>query len=197
MRLVGRVRDENLYGRWNMMKQRCLNPNSHKYSNYGARGIKVCDEWMEYRNFKKWSLESGFEEHLTIDRIDANGNYEPSNCRWANYKEQANNKRNNRLVIFEDKEYTLAELSDKAGIKSGTISLRLDKGMIPEKAVYTSLNYDYIKVEMGGERHNLKKWCEKLNLPYKTIHIRIKRGWSIERALETPVRHIRKIDVST
>lgn len=194
---MSRVRDENLYGRWNMVKQRCLNPNNNKYKDYGDRGIKVCDEWMEYRTFKKWSLESGFEEHLTLERIDTNGNYEPGNCKWANYKEQANNKRNNRLVIFENKEYTLAELSDKAGIKSGTLSLRLDKGMTPEKAVYTSLNYDYVNVEIDGEKHNLKKWCEKLNLPYKTIHIRIKRGWSIERALETPVRNIRKTDVST
>jgi len=185
---VSRVRDENLYGRWNGMKQRCSNPNSHKYSNYGARGIKVCDEWMEYRVFKKWSLENGFEEHLTIDRIDTNGDYESSNCRWTNYKEQANNKRNNRLVVYEDEEYTLAELSDKTGIKSATLSIRLDKGMTPEEAVYTPLNYYRVNVEMNGEKHNLKKWCEKLNLPYKTINTRIKRGWDPIRALNTKIR---------
>lgn len=185
---MSRVRDEKLYGRWNMMKQRCFNPNNHKYKDYGARGIKVCDEWMDYHTFKKWSLENGFEEHLTIERIDTDGDYEPNNCKWASYKEQANNRRNNRLIIFEGKEYTLAELSDKTGLESETIAIRLSEGMTPEEAVYKKLNYDYVMVEINGEKNHLKKWCEILKLPYKTIHARIKRGWEPKRALSTPVR---------
>lgn len=185
---MSRVRDENLYGRWNMMKQRCFNPNNNKYKNYGGRGIKVCEEWLDYHAFKKWSLENGFEEHLTIDRINTNGDYEPSNCRWTDYKEQANNKRDNRMIVFEGKEYTLAELSYLTGIEHATLSLRLSKGMTPEEAVYKTLNYDYVFIEMDGEKHHLKKWCEILNLPYKTIHARIKRGWEPERALSTPIR---------
>lgn len=171
-----------------MMKQRCSNPNNHKYKDYGARGIKVCDEWMDYHTFKKWSLENGFEEHLSLDRIDTNGNYEPRNCRWVDYKVQANNKRNNRIIVFEGEEYTLAELSDKTGIKDVTLALRLDNGATPEEAVYTTLNYDYVIIEMDGEKHHLKKWCEILNLPYKTIHTRIKRGWEPIKALKTPLR---------
>lgn len=170
------------------MKQRCFNPNNHKYKDYGARGITVCDEWMDYHIFKKWSFENGFEEHLSLDRIDTNGNYEPSNCRWVDYKKQANNKRNNRLIVFEGEEYTLAELSDKTGLEHSTLALRLDKGMTPEEAVYKTLNYDYIFVEMNGEKHHLKKWCRILDLPYKTIHARIKRGWEPKKALNTPVR---------
>lgn len=89
---------ERLYHVWQSMKQRCYNPRNHAYSNYGGRGITVCDEWLhDYDSFKRWALFTGYDPNAqygecTLDRIDFDGNYEPSNCRWTNQTVQQNNK---------------------------------------------------------------------------------------------------------
>ena len=80
------------------MKRRCNSPVSEKYPIYGGRGITYCDEWEKFEPFHQWAKESGYQDRLTIDRIDVNGNYEPSNCRWATWKQQANNKRNTEKI---------------------------------------------------------------------------------------------------
>ena len=89
----------SLYSRWSGIKSRCFNKNELAYKNYGGRGISICEEWKNnYKAFKKWAYENGYEEHLTIDRIDNDGNYEPNNCRWVNMSTQIQNRRNVKLT---------------------------------------------------------------------------------------------------
>ena len=100
------TRINKLYSVWDGMKQRCCNPNHSAYQWYGAKGVKVCEEWeSSFVTFNDWALTSGYQEGLSIDRINPFGNYEPSNCRWATSSEQAHNKRNSKKNILLREEY--------------------------------------------------------------------------------------------
>lgn len=123
-----------LYKIWDAMKRRCYNSKHIYFKNYGGRGIKICDEWLnDFYAFKKWSLSNGYEATLTIDRINNNGNYEPSNCRWVTNKENCNNTRTNRLITINGITKTLQQWADECGIYSGTIRERLRRGWSDEK----------------------------------------------------------------
>jgi hypothetical protein len=100
----GRVR---LYSIWRGMKDRCEKEYATKYDYYGGRGIKVCQEWHDYKVFREWSLAHGYNDSLTIDRIDSNGDYTPNNCQWVTRKEQANNTRQVIHIPYKNKTYTL------------------------------------------------------------------------------------------
>lgn len=128
--------DSAEYKVWQGMQQRCNNDNDHSYCNYGGRGITVCERWLH--SFENFLSDMGFKpssEH-SIDRIDNNGNYEPGNCRWATKEEQANNRRNNVMCIYNGKEYTASQLAREYGININTFYSRLSAGM----SVYEALN---------------------------------------------------------
>ena len=138
--------DSVLYSRlltiWTNMHRRCENPTDSHYKYYGEQGIKVCDEWFDWDNFKYWALHNGYRDDLTIDRIDNDGNYEPDNCRWATLIEQANNKHNNVHITYR------------------------------------------------GETHTIPEWSRILDIPYKTLHARLRRtdsNFTLEEAMTLPV----------
>ncbi len=120
--------EKRLYQIWADMKRRCYTKYRENYKYYGARGIEVCDEWKNnFESFKEWALANGYKEHLTIDRIDVNGNYEAQNCRWCTVAEQNNNKRTNKVLEFEGERHTISEWSRITGIDKSTINKRVFK----------------------------------------------------------------------
>lgn len=123
-----------LYHIWQSMKQRCCDKNVKEYALYGARGIGICEEWLTFENFYKWA-SSGYESKLTIDRIDNNGNYEPSNCRWATVADQNRNKRNNHIICIHGEKKCLSDWSRDLNIPKSTIINRLNRGMPCEDAL--------------------------------------------------------------
>ena len=139
-----------LYGIWKSIRERCNTKTCRIYKNYGGRGISICKEWDDFKVFREWSLLNGYNDELTIDRIDVNGNYEPSNCRWATYKQQANNKRTNHNITYKGETKTLTEWADYTGIKVGTIWMRLKKGWSVDRALTEKVHvYD-----RNGETNN-------------------------------------------
>lgn len=110
------------------IKRRCSSPGEKAYRNYGGRGIKLCDEWLSFANFKEWAYSNGYKEGLWIERIDNEKGYSPDNCRWATPKEQGNNKRTNVLITIVGVTKTASEWADYSGIKVATIYRRLELG---------------------------------------------------------------------
>lgn len=93
----------SFYNSWQNMKSRCLNPNNPKYKRYGGRGIKICEDWKNIYNFSNWALNNGWKDGLTLDRIDNNGNYEPSNCRWVSSSENSRKKSTTKIDMITAK----------------------------------------------------------------------------------------------
>lgn len=121
-----------LYNIYSDIKKRCYNSNFKFYQYYGGRGIKVCNEWFGengFINFYNWAMNNGYSDDLSIDRIDVNGNYEPSNCRWATMKEQNNNKINSHFVTINGITKTIGEWADISGLSFSVIRSRVIKGL--------------------------------------------------------------------
>lgn len=128
--------NSRLYTIWNAMKKRCYLKSHIHYSSYGGRGIMVCEEWKkDFMNFYNWAMSNGYKDDLTIDRINPNGNYEPKNCRWITHKQQSNNKRNNHLVEYKGKKYTISQLAEEKNIKYDILLYRINKGWELEDAI--------------------------------------------------------------
>lgn len=134
-----------LYNIWCGIRNRCSLPSTSCYKYYGARGIKVCEEWNDFPVFMEWALSHGYADNLTIDRIDIDGNYCPENCRWITIQEQQRNKRSNHYIEFNGERKTLKEWADSIGIHHVSLLERLER--------WDSLE-DALTIPKGGKQ----KW---------------------------------------
>jgi hypothetical protein len=133
-----------LYTVWRSMIERCRNPRTKQYEDYGGRGIAVCERWkLPKIGFHNFVADMGQRpDGYTLDRIDNSQGYSPENCRWASKKEQQRNQRGTRKVTIEGKEYVAADLAERAGIKTDAIVIRAQRGLTleqvldPDKRVY-------------------------------------------------------------
>ena len=120
------LRKHPLYSVWANIKTRCFNRNNSHYERWGGRGITMCNEWKNsFKAFYNWAMSNGYQEGLTIDRIDNDGNYEPSNCRWVTVKIQNSNKRNVKFITYNGETKLLGEWAQILGIKEKTLWMRL------------------------------------------------------------------------
>lgn len=132
------LRNTRLYHTWCLMKQRCYNPNSNRYNTYGGKGIKICDEWLhDFKSFYDWALLNDYKDNLTIDRINNNGNYEPNNCHWVDYKTQANNRRTNRKITYKGRTENIIKWAELKGLDYSALLWRLNNNWGIEKALNT------------------------------------------------------------
>lgn len=155
------------YTSWRNMKQRCLNPNDKRYLRYGGRGITICQDWMLFDGFL---ADMGRRpDGTSLDRIDPNGNYEPSNCRWATSKEQMNNLAEQVKFDFEGEALTATQIAGRVGVKPGTVISRLQRGWEPVRA-------------FKRRPESISSTAANLGMKAATLRSRLERGWDIRHA---------------
>jgi hypothetical protein len=116
-----------LYKKWQMIHTRCNNPNRDHSQWYCSKNIRVCEEWRQFENFYNWAIKNGYCEGLSIERIDINKGYEPSNCKWITLKEQSFNKTNTRWLTFNGKTQSLTKWAEEIGLPVSTLKTRIYK----------------------------------------------------------------------
>ena len=170
----------HLHNIWCGMNNRC-NPDHKDSENYGGRGIRVCDEWASYEAFSDWARNNGYEEGLTIERKDVNGNYCPENCTWIPMEKQARNRRTTHWVEWKGRKMSLAEACEIAGLPYKQVFERIVKHKWSlEDALATPMRDPHAKSE-------LHRKCDELGLDYHVVYNRIYTyGWDVERAMSTP-----------
>lgn len=160
-----------LYGIWTNMKTRCYNPNSERYNTYGGRGITVCNEWLsDFTNFYNWSIENGYTDELSIDRINADGDYEPNNCRWITMKEQGFNKTTSHFVTICGVTKNIQQWENETGINHETLVQRIELGWDEKdllKPVRTA-----IQIECNEQTYTFEELANETGLSLNTLYDR-------------------------
>lgn len=176
-----------IYRIWIGIKKRCYCKTARGYFGYGGRGITMCDEWLhDFEAFYKWAMANGYADNLTIERIDVNGNYEPSNCKWITKEEQASNRRTNHKLLYNGEIKTVAQISRETGISEQTIRNRIkSKNFSNDEILKKPIQHSH-NVEYNGEIKSLRQWSISTGISYETLRHRIvDLNWDIEKALTT------------
>lgn len=184
------VHEDPRYRCWANLKDRCNNPNNKRYLNYGGRGIKVCERFSFFKNFREDMGERPSSKH-SIDRVDVNGNYScghcqeciengwVANCRWATPKQQGENKTNNRWVEVEGKKMTVTAASIYLKMCARDICLRIKKGLPINNQSLRKTTY----VEYNGKTQSLRAWAKELGINRQTMAAKLKKGVPVEDAM--------------
>lgn len=169
------------YQSWTSMRSRCQNPAYHAFSLYGGRGIVICKRWGDFRNFLSDMGERPSMQH-TLDRINPNKGYSPSNCRWADKKTQARNRRCMVHISYQGKSQTLADWADATGLPLTTIKMRYLRGLSP-KQILGAPKRTPERVAFGGELITYPELARRVGMSYITLRWRIRKGWSLSEAI--------------
>lgn len=168
------------YSTWRGMKARCERPSHHKYHRYGGRGIVVCRRWK--RSFNNFLADMGCKpspQH-SIDRIDNDGNYEPSNCRWATQLEQQNNTQRTVLLTYQGKTQSAALWAREKNVSRKTLNTRLKRGWSIEQSLETNPADTFIT--HNGRTQKLTQWAREMGCNASLLRYRV-RNWPLERAM--------------
>lgn len=170
----------HIYQTWQSMKQRCNDRNTKSYKYYGGRGIKVSEEWEnDYESFKRWAYQNGYKETLSIERMNVNGNYEPSNCTWIPMSEQARNKQNTIRIEYNGEAKTLIEWCEELVLDAGLVRNRhFKQGMQPpdlfKKGRVTTKTARLLTYQ--GKTQSITDWANEIGIKPKTLSERVRRG---------------------
>lgn len=196
-----------LYRIWASMKTRCYNSNHMYYKNYGGRGITVCDEWRrDFVSFMRWAQEAGYDDSLSIDRIDNDKGYCPENCRWATLSQQMRNTRISHRITASGETRTLAEWSEITGLRQTTIRGRLRRGWAPEEAISiaaTTHGYHHVKktqnkpvnrckrILVSGHYASIAETARRYGVSYTALCHRLRRGESPQDVVDALIEKSR------
>lgn len=173
------------------MLERCRNPNNSCYDRYGGRGIKVCAEWVEsYASFKEWALASGYEDGLTIDRIDNDKDYCPENCRWVSMVVQNNNKDSVPKYEYQGEFHSISEWARIFGMSRELLKDRIIKLHWNIERALTTPSRKCNAIEYNGEVHTWQEWSDITGIPKGTLQNRYYTAkWTTEKTLTIPVNN--------
>jgi hypothetical protein len=150
--------------------------NCQRYSDYGGRGISVTKTWDIFDNFCQWAMLNGYQEGLSLDRINNDADYSPSNCKWSTPTEQANNRRSNKFIVINGVTKTIQQWAEHSGLPSSTLKNRIKRGWQDEDLLQSSKDMGPKTLEINGVSKSLSEWAESIGIQKQTLIQRYHRG---------------------